>query len=43
LFVINGKVYRGDNQAALSKIQKYLDFVKDNRRTAGNASNIKQY
>lgn len=43
LFVINGKVYKGDNQDALSKIQKYLDFVRENRQTAGNASNIKQY
>lgn len=43
LFVINGKVYKGDNQDSLSKIQKYLDFVAENRKTAGNASNIKQY
>lgn len=43
LFVINGKVYRGDDQQTLSKIQKYLDFVKENKRTAGNATNIKQY
>lgn len=43
LFVINGKVYRGDDQDSLSKIQKYLDFVADNKRTAGNSSIIKQY
>lgn len=42
-FVINGKVYRGDDQNSLSKIQKYLDFVSENRKTAGNAANIKQY
>jgi hypothetical protein len=36
-------VYRGDDQDSLSKIQKYLDFVADNKRTAGNSSIIKQY
>lgn len=43
LFVINGKVYKGDNQDALSKVQKFLDFVAENKKTAGNASGIKQY
>lgn len=43
LFVINGQIYKGSDQASLSKIQKYLDFVAENRRTAGNASGIKQY
>ena len=43
LFVINGRVYKGDDQNSLSKIQKYIDFVNENKRTAGNASNIKQY
>lgn len=36
-------MYRGDDQDSLSKIQKYLDFVADNKRTAGNSSIIKQY
>lgn len=42
-FVIDGKVYRGDDLESLSKIRAYLDFVEENKRTAGNASNIRQY
>lgn len=43
IFVINGKVYKGDNLDSLSKVQKFLDFVSENRKTAGNSQLIKQY
>lgn len=43
LFVLNGKVYRGDDTDALGKIQRYLDFVKENKQTYGNSNLIRQY
>lgn len=43
LFVLNGKVYRGDDTDALSKVQRYLDFVKENKQTYGNSNLIRQY
>lgn len=43
LFVLNGKVYRGDDTDTLGKIQRYLDFVKENKQTYGNSNLIRQY
>lgn len=43
LFVLNGKVYRGNDIDSLSKIQRYLDFVKENKQTYGNSNLIRQY
>lgn len=43
LFVINGKLYRGDDKESLSKNQTFLNWVKENRETGGNSSIIKQY
>lgn len=43
LFVLNGRVYRGDDTDSLSKIQRYLDFVSENKQTYGNSNLIRQY
>lgn len=43
LFLINGKLYRGDDLERLRKNQTFLNWVKENRETGGNSTLIKQY